>query len=314
MGSHQFLVVPVPCIIDGLGTVMNKKIVVCCMIAAALVALGLFSFWPQLDPPVRAAVISGVFTAATALLGAALLVWQIGRQAMNAIAANRTTEALKLKKDVYVEITTACSAVSKAQSELLTYVQRFESGLDFAETVSQFGAPAAPSQRAIQLSTLYFAASSAMISLIGVQERWEIIDPRTAIFRKAFAHAAHELRKAWKEYSGVAAHDMPYDRPDTGAVSWVRPTRARIAELKAIGDKLREGVALHTIYLVDLQVEMQNLLLGELFAGNKVTGRTPRLEHYRTVRLDDVAALETYFASTDAFREAAEGQSQATAS
>ena len=140
-----------------------------------------------------------------------------------------------------------------------------------------------------------------MTALIGLQERWEIIDPRTAIFRKAFAHAAYELGEAWKEYLEVAAHDMPYERPD-GIISWKCPTLARIAEIKAIGDKLREGIALHRCYLIDFQVEMQNLLLGELFAGNRVTGRTPILARYRTVRLDDVAELEPYFAATDAAR------------
>lgn len=280
----------------------------------ALAVLGVAIIaWPHLDPPVRAAIISGVVTALAALLGASLLVWQIGTQAKSAIAANRTTEALKLKKEVYVDIAAACLKVSKAQSDLTIYVQRFETGLDFAlrmAILQSTAASATPSQRAIPLTTLFFDASSAMTALIGLQQRWEIIDPRTAIFRKAFAHADHELRKAWDEYSGVAAFDMPYDRPD-GVVSWVCPDATRIAEIKAIGDKLRKGIALHTNYLIDFQVEMQNLLLGELFSGNRVPGRTPILPEYRVVRLDDLDELEAFFAATEAGRQAAAATTEA---
>ena len=119
----------------------------------------IIAVWSTLTPQVQGATVSGVFTLLSAVGAAGVVFWQLRRQAENSTASNRHTEVLKLKKDVYVEITKACLAVSKAQTDLLIYAQRFEGGLDFAERIAHFGSESPPLQRAVPLSALYFDAS-----------------------------------------------------------------------------------------------------------------------------------------------------------
>lgn len=266
----------------------------------ALAVLGaVIVAWPHLDPPVRAALISGVVTALAALLGASLLVWQIGTQAKSAIAANRTTEALKLKKDVYLELVKACREASNAQIDVTSYILQFELAITQARSSVSLGFPVQPpAARARQLMELYSAAGSKTTELIMVQERWEIIDPRTAIFRQAFGHAHHELMAAWGKYFEMTLQYMPHPAPDGTTPPWQVPDPQAQASITALGDGMRHAYDLYGCYIYDLQKEMQNALLGELFEPNRVPLRDAPDPTFRTIRLDMIPELEAFFAST----------------
>ena len=134
---------------------MNKKFALPIITAAALAIAAVLGFaigagksiGSNLAPPVQAAFVSSIFsglsTTIGALIGAGFLVWQIGKQARNAIAANRTTEAIKLKKDVYLDFVRACQATTDAQLKVTSYIQRLELGLEGAQGAVAMGLPIA---------------------------------------------------------------------------------------------------------------------------------------------------------------------------
>jgi hypothetical protein len=291
---------------------MSKRLAVPGVIGAVLVAFALVNAWPLLQPPVQAAIISGLVAGGTALLAAWLLVWQIGKQAQNAIAANRTTEAIKLKKEVYQEFIAACRKATNAQSKVISYTQRFELAITAAQSLRSQGlAPTPPEARALAFSDLSFKASNRMAELVMLQERWEIIDPRTTIFREAFFHANYELREAQGKYYEMALRHMPHQLPDGMLVPWAVPddmTKAMIVEL---GDALRHAYHLQDSYVSDLQNEMQNALLGELFDPNRVPVREPKDPAFTTVRLDRIPELKWFFANTPSgkYRDKVEAES-----
>ena len=152
-----------------------------------------------------------------------------------------------------------------------------------------------------------------MTDLILLQERWEIIDPRTTIFRQAFHHAHFELVAAWPPYFEMALRQMPLQLPDGRVVPWNAPDAATYGNIKSLGDAMRRGYDLHRCYIGDLQVEMQNLLLGELFEPHIVPRRSSPDPNYRAVRLDRISELEIFFANTPSGRMRTKVEAEAEA-
>lgn len=201
-GTRAEFVVPSP------RAAMKKKHITYGVIAATFLVVVLCGLWPSLMPPVQASVIGAVVTVVTAAVGAALLFWQIGQQAQNAIKANRETEAAKLKKEVYEEIVKGCRAQRNADGELTTFIHSFNFALGSARAAVNSGVGyKPPDARAARLIGLFYEASKRSTELMALQERYEIIDPRTSIFRSAFACATREIDKAWRPYfdQGLAA-------------------------------------------------------------------------------------------------------------
>lgn len=258
------------------------------------------TWWDGLAPHVQTALIGAGATGTAALFGALLVVWQIGRQARNAIAANSASEAMKLKKEVYSELMRACEAALDVRRELLSYVQEFQRNLSERQIAENIGATFDPPRaRPRELSKKYFKASEKMSDLIGLQERWEIIDPRSSIFRLAFAYVYHHLTKAWGGYFDLALKHMPYDPlPDGRVFPWSVPKEKDLVLVRAATSELEQWLSLQECYILDFQVEMQNALLGDLFKGNKVPNREPIDPKYRVISLKNHEALKQYFEGT----------------
>ena len=70
---------------------------------------------------VLAAMIGAIATVVAGVIGALVVVWQIGRQARDAIRQTRHNETLKLKLKVYEEIIATCRSASDAVVNLSSY-------------------------------------------------------------------------------------------------------------------------------------------------------------------------------------------------
>jgi hypothetical protein len=82
-------------------------------------------FWPALAPAIA--------TVLAATIGASAVVYQMGRQARNAIKLNRHNEALKLKLEVYKDIVGISRKASDAISDLSAFIRKFQSTLSLAQ-------------------------------------------------------------------------------------------------------------------------------------------------------------------------------------
>ena len=277
------------------------------------------TFWSGLPTEIQVAAVAALTTVGTATVGAYLVVWQIGKQARNAIQQNRHNEALKLKLEVYKNITEICRDASVAETRLSSYVRQFEIDVALFRQMHSDGLSwSIPKARASTFLEKKRNLDEKTIELISITEKWQIIDPRIAIFRTAVNVAVHDIQTAFNEYFQVAMRIMPAEltaQPQQGSLfPWHPPNDQSAERLKRLGENLQQALMDLSSYIYDIEVEMQNLLLGELFE-NKVPARKPIDATLTVLRIDKYEELTAYFENETAWgRNKARTESEVRAS
>ncbi len=234
-------------------------------------------WWSTLDGEIQGALISAGATLMAALLGLTAIVCQIGRQARHAIQQNRDNEATKLKLQVYSQIIETCDSATNAGVQFTGYIRNFLMSIGAARANQQAGLPfALPRARFPELLDMEQAATLSAIKIITAVEQWRIIDPRMDVFVTAINVALYDHRQAFNfQFVPLATRTMPILHLETGQVlPWTPPADQVIAELQRHADAVIEAIDRIGSYVDDFQREMQNLLLGQLFA-NRVGLRQP---------------------------------------
>lgn len=254
------------------------------------------SEWSWWDREIVAAIIGAVSGILAAAIAAGLLIWQVGRQLRNAIESTRENERLELKLDVYREVVSLCSSSSTAEIDLLNYVRLFDHAVKQARAQEQNGkAVWIPDSNVPRLLELKKAFDEGIVELALATERWEVIDPRTYIFRKAFHIGSGRVLSAFSSYFEVALKTMPEEPSmQLGAVEWRPPDDQMSESLEAAGSNLIEALMDVSGYTSDFQLAMQNLLLGDLFE-NQLPARTPLDPEVTVITLDNHEELARYF-------------------
>jgi hypothetical protein len=263
--------------------------------AASVLALGIWETWNGLASQVQGAIVGGTFTALSAIIGVLVVVFQLKRQGENAVSANRATEAMKLKKDVYAELVAACKETLDDQRAFTAYVARFELDVSICRDKQVKGAAyQVPDARFAELLDRYFACVAKIDALIALQERWEIIEPRSSVFTLAFEEAKDRIDKAFDPYGVLAMRLMPQDQPGGAPEPWNAPDKKESQEIGTLGRAVRDTFRLLGNWVSDFQLEMQNVLFGEMFR-HQAPARAPRDLKHRTLRLDQYEELRRYF-------------------
>ena len=91
------------------------------------------------EPAVRAALVTASATCLSSVVGFTAVVWQIGRQGKNAIRANKQSEALKRKIEIYEQTLETSKKAQDAASAVMSYLRRFEVNVSFARAVPLSG-------------------------------------------------------------------------------------------------------------------------------------------------------------------------------
>lgn len=248
------------------------------------------SFWDGLTPDMQTAIVGALATVVAATLGVIAVVWQIGRQSAHAIEQTRQTEALKLKMQVYQEIVGLCRDVTEAEIELSSYVRTCTFDIKMRSDLAKDRRNWDVRGRAAQLYEHRSRLETAAISVIAFTERWGIIDPRIDLFRLAVNVALHDIREAFDNYSALANPWMPLE-------GFAHPNPAGehiVVQIAETGEKLTGAINDLGGYIFDLQIEMQNLLLGELF-NHRLPRREPIDPDVVVVRLDAFDELKRHF-------------------
>jgi hypothetical protein len=257
------------------------------------------AFWDAIPREDQAAVIGAIATIAVGFLGAIGLIWQIGRQARSAIEQNKNNESLKLKLKIYEEIIVTCRDASNAVVSMSSYVRLFHTNVILFQQIAQQGLQAViPDARVPRLIEKKTAVDTAVIEIISLTERWQIIDPRIQIFRVATGAAKYDIDAAWQPYFNVALARMPHEIPGHAQQGtlfpWQPPSEQDSQQLEKIGSDLIDALMILQGYIYDLQIEMQNLLLGELF-DRRLPPREPVDPRIAIIRLDQHKKLDEYF-------------------
>lgn len=240
------------------------------------------------------AIIGAVATVLVGTLGALVVVWQIGQQARSAIDQNRLNEAQKLKLRVYEDVVRVCSDAATATGRLSTFIQSFQTMVGVWHDARAKGISLSPPKaRVPELLKLNSKFSEANIELMLLTERWQVVDPRIDLFRHAINAALHDYREAQHPYLQFASRAMPMDHPNdpTKLLPWTAPDPIVTDQMSV---RLLEALQTCGSYLADIQVEMQNLLVGDLF-GHRIAPRAPLDQKFVVVRLDAYDRLKNYF-------------------
>lgn len=261
--------------------------------------------WDGLDPEVQAAIIGALVTVITATLGAILILYQIGRQAQHALKQDKNNEAIKLKMQVYENVLSITREMMSAEVGLGSYISSFESDVRLCKFMHKSGYPwSAPKARSAALTSRYNALSRASNEVIGMIERWQIIDPRIMVFRTAINVAMHEIRLAYTEdYFHTALRLMPHEKAESRQGSlfpWSLPDDHSVENLSRATSNLRNAIFTLGGYMHDFQIEMQNILLGDLFR-RSLPPRYPINPEVVVVRLENHLQLSAYFENDTAW-------------
>ncbi|MBY3559051.1 hypothetical protein [Rhizobium laguerreae] len=256
--------------------------------------------WASLGP-----FIGAIATIIAATLGALVVIWQNAKQAKRATAQVRHTEALKLKMQVYEEIVGLCRDAVDAEVSYSSYARVFVADLKLYREMTQAGLNwGVPKARAPDLFEKQARFSEAVIALIFLTERWGVIHPGLEMYRLAFNVALHDEGAAYNPYRNIAIRLMPTESPNgpqQGSLfPWALPDDAIIQALEVATDALIQAIDSFGGFIYDFQIDMQNLLVGELFQ-HRITPREPLDPKIVVARLDDWKKLKGYFENSTAW-------------
>lgn len=254
------------------------------------------ALWAIDRPQVQGAIIGGMFTLIAALGGLLIVFWQLRKQAENAARANRHLEALKLRKEIYEEFATKCRKASEVSRIFFTYVAKFDGDAKLARLAFNRGMePEMTSRRQIRTQELSAELQDAILEIILAISRWTIVDPRLEVFRFAFSRARYEMRMETFRYLKSVLRIMPIDDKFIERFGWSPPNDEDLATIGEATLKLVNAGTFLDAYIEDFQIEMQNILLKEMFGDRALTKRrNPQDAQYRVVTLEDHEAVTKF--------------------
>ncbi|MGO8421072.1 hypothetical protein ACC807_30545 [Rhizobium ruizarguesonis] len=253
----------------------------CLMDVVAIVAR--ISNWlSNIDAPVRGALITATATCLSALVGFTAVFLQIGRQGRNAIAANTKNEQLKRKVEIYERTLETSRTAQKATLELTSFLRRYGMNLATVEIFQDIGTQwQAPAARYPEYMELRNEATTAIIGVVNLIESWHIIEPKLHIFCDAIGLGLDEHSKV------VTPPDLlVYKMPVAGHErEWELPSPEEVAAIERRVQREIDEIQRLSAWIGDFQIEMQILLLGDLFP-SRVVRRDPPDPDQFCIRLD----------------------------
>lgn len=260
-----------------------------------------YSLWAGFGSETKAAIIGAVSTVGVGLIGFGGLILQMrsqGKQSRDAIAEN---ERRRLKAEMYENAVAVCrdlvgNAIGLANALRMTMLQ-----VVYAAHANQNDHPYdLPAARLPVLSEKYTQFVDTALKFIFLVEDRRIINPRLLIFRTAMSVVLHDAEKVMhSEFFGNVIAWIPVQLPDGSMFPYTPPTIEQAAVIEAICERFILPLDDAVMYTEDFLVELQNALLGDLFA-TQVVHRKPLDPAKRVVTLEHADELDQWFAtSTD---------------
>lgn len=258
--------------------------------------------WACLGPEIQAALIAAAATVVVAFFGFGGLILQMqsqSRQSREAIAEN---ERRKLKAEMYNDAVEVTRNLVDAAIELSTRLRTTATELNLAAQADSVGLGyQVPRGRYPEFIALYQTFSDAALRFVYLIENRRIVDPRILIFRTAMNAALHDCREQmFFKFSINVAPLLPVEN----AAGELYPYKAPAPEsAKAAGENCEqfcESLMDVISYTEDFLVELQNHLLGDLFARN-VAHRKPLDPNSQVITLDRAEELEEWFSKHTAW-------------
>jgi hypothetical protein len=244
-----------------------------------------------------------------AILGALMIVWQIGRQRRNEIASQLENFKIGLRLQVYQEFSARLSSASAALGSAGMYAFAAPRHMEMTFVGPTRDQPSAIADRARTFLDLDSAAQREIADTVILLEKYLLIHPDTDVFRMALSSVAHDMREAFHPLFVFMLEHFPIEGPS--------PTGHQTLNVKAFTAQQVEqahqlamnyyGAATDAqSYVTDIQTELQFIFLGELFP-NRPIRRSPADPAKKVLSLDPAAvrSLRQHFLKNTAWGKTA---------
>lgn len=258
------------------------------------------------DGTIAAAYISGAFTVSAAILAFGPVAFQIWRQGKLNREAAIEADISRFKTELYRDGVQVARALSDAASGFNGHLRSAEVQVTIASLAARDGHPVPlPSNRFPEIMRFNREVSDALLQLVYLVEERRIFDPRLLIFRDALNTASHELREAFgRDAQWSLMQAMPTELPNGQLHPYTPLGEEPLSKFKRVIDGMTEALSDISMYAGDFIVELQNVLLGEIF-GNEVAHREPLDPERRVIRLEDHDELKKWIEGTPWGKECA---------
>ncbi len=257
-----------------------------------------------LDPAITAALIGAGATLIAAAFGFGAIYFQLrsqGQQSRDAIAEN---ERRKLKAEMYEAAVAVCRETADTAIELSNQhlTMSFELAVASRAAAANLGYEL-PTTRFLKLMSLYQAFSDAALKFIFLVENRQFIDARIIVFRTAMSVVLHETRELmFRQYPLHVMPALPAEKPDGTVFPYTPPAETSATSIARLCDRMIEALSDAQAYTEDFLVELQNVLMGDLFDVN-IPVRVPADPARKVVTLKAANDLEKWFRANTAWGE-----------
>jgi hypothetical protein len=225
------------------------------------------------------------------LSGFLLLLWQLDRQHRGTLVANEQAARLKLRAEIYRELSAASEAAARAPLEYAGGVVETMMDAAFRQRVAQANPSALPvSWSRDRLLEQHQKAASDVIGLLAALERWRIA------FLNDFPRLRDDLSKRLEWFQSCARQTnisavvyFSTEPRDPSAVGL-------LGGLNAAGERVQKAAISLAAVVRDIQVTTQNALLGPVFSGRAVPSPgsepMPAFRVFRITELEEISEEE----------------------
>lgn len=245
-----------------------------------------------------------VITIAGIIIGALIVVWQMGRQHRSALKLQQENARDALRLRIFNDIEQHIKSVTDAVVSVGGYALNIPCNLKAYKEQRKLGLNPAPiKERTLSFINLHSAMDKTITRLFSTFESYEIVNPNFKIFQTALNTAIDDARQAFLPLYEKLLKFLPMDLPkhktqitDLEVIIPAIPDDEQLHHIKDLVNKYFKAVFKIEAYIYDLKVEMQNIFLGSLFK-YRVPPRKPTDPSYKviTTEPDRIKELEKYF-------------------
>lgn len=238
------------------------------------------------------------------IVTAVIIIWQIGRQYRIVMELQKDNTRQRLNLEIYNYIRSHINLVSNTANEANSYLYGIPSSFITYRIMHQKGIkPVIPKQRSDKLIEINSELNGKVIELMTILEDFQIVNPHLYIFHTAFNTALYDLHEKYEPMFHELLKYLPIDVPEdqinhlgTKVMLHSLPNDEQLKNLERLINDYGTVIYDILMYLYDLRVEAQNLLLGDLFK-IQLSPREPTDPNYIVIKTDPetVKNLIKYF-------------------
>ncbi len=248
---------------------------------------------------------AGVLVSLGGILAAgAIVVWQVRHQFEHGRKLQEGLARRELRFKIFEEISSLDRQLWAAELEANSFARSVKMNINHQADVAQDGLAFPTTEKcARDFAALGDSVSRANSAMIGLLEKYEIACPELAIFRKAFSVANAEFRDNQSQLFEIYLRMLPTeintgtnDQPKIETSYRRLPEKAEIKKLNEHTNLFFDTKHNFMSFGFDLNVEAQNLLLGDYF-DHRVPRRQPLDPAHIVITADpeDFDRLDRYF-------------------